>query len=563
MASIKDVATSLIGFNQNTTSSLKPEKTPETNFSDVLTKLKTDTEKTTSTTKKLSDNVKAESAVKKALWELVSIGTENAKETLDELSSDDKAEAMRILQMIIDSISGEISGAKASGSTQELINSLFSSSDEKENETDLLSAQKTLDELQLSISKLKDDSTTSSEILSQLVPMLVSLGNVATSNTSTVDNSVTAVSGEVSVKNGDTTYHYSLADFQKKIQDFEDVLNGKVVQTPVVPIIPVTPTTPTGTTTPTDTTTTTPTTGTTTPTDTTTTTPTTGTTTPTDTTTTTPTTGTTTPTDTTTTTPTTGTTTPTDTTTPTTPTDPTAQQTSDTVTPVQTARAYTYQTITAENAGVSSKVLAESNLARASALSQRVIQKSSELDSLDLTGIAGLNTQNVLQTPFQSIADNLSQVPVETQILSNISEQLANSKVNTTSEMTMTLNPDNLGEISVRLVNEAGKISVTIAAQSEITQKLLQDKLPTLMSSLQNVNGEVKEVKIVEANQNASYAGFNLGSQNAGQSNYGSNSGSTQARSSYATSPVENTQEISPDTSTQTYLGGSKLWQTA
>ena len=562
MASIKDVATSLIGFNQNTTSSLKPEKTPETNFSDVLTKLKTDTEKTTSTTKKLSDNVKAESAVKKALWELVSTGTENAKETLDELSSDDKAEAMRILQMIIDSISGEISGAKASGSTQELINSLFSSSDEKENETDLLSAQKALDELQLSISKLKDESTTSSDVLSQLVPMLVSLGNVATSNTSTVDNSVTAVSGEVSVKNGDTTYHFSLADFQKKIQEFEDVLNGKVIQAPVVPIIPVkptTPTTPTGTTTPTDTTPTTPT-GTTTPTDTTPKTPTTGTTTPTDTTTTTPTTGTTTPTDTT---PTTGTTTPTDTTTPTTPTDPAAQQTSDTVTPVQTARAYTYQTITAENAGVSSKVLAESNLARASALSQRVIQKSSELDSLDLTGIAGLNTQNVLQTPFQSIADNLSQVPVEAQILSNISEQLANSKVNTTSEMTMTLNPDNLGEISVRLVNEAGKISVTIAAQSEITQKLLQDKLPTLMSSLQNVNGEVKEVKIVEANQNASYAGFNLGSQNAGQSNYGSNSGSTQARSSYATSPVENTQEISPDTSTQTYLGGSKLWQTA
>lgn len=63
--------------------------------------------------------------LKKALWELVSTGTENAKETLDELSSDDKTEAMRILQMIIDSISGEISGAKASGSTQELINSLF------------------------------------------------------------------------------------------------------------------------------------------------------------------------------------------------------------------------------------------------------------------------------------------------------------------------------------------------------------------------------------------------------------------------------------------------------
>lgn len=66
MASIKDVATLLIGFNQNTTSSLKPEKTPETNFKDVLTKLKTDTEKTTSTTKKLSDNAKAESAVKKS-----------------------------------------------------------------------------------------------------------------------------------------------------------------------------------------------------------------------------------------------------------------------------------------------------------------------------------------------------------------------------------------------------------------------------------------------------------------------------------------------------------------
>ena len=539
-----DDTTPLLGFGAYPGQQI--QQPTDTRFDDLLKKLKdVPTASGTQTTpvKHLSQNAKAEDAVKSTVLKLVAQGYDAAKADIESLSEEDKKEALKILQSILDTIIGEIAGDKKSGSSQDLINILFSKVPDSTATTNENSAE-TLKQIQETLAKLKDSNSNSTEVLSQLVTLLAMLNSQTPVSTDTTPdpNFVNPVEGEVTVKVDSTSYTLKLEDIKKQMQDLVDVLNGKeVVVVPPNPTDPTTPTTPTpptdgtGTTTPTTPTPPTDGTGTTTPT------------TPTP-----PTDG-------------TGTTTPT---TPTPPTDGTGTATPTDVPPATevkvtepllTARAITYNTITADNTNGSNKLLSDSNLARSALFSQRVIQKSNEIEAMNLVGAQTASTQSVLQTPVQITAENLSQVPVETQISNNINYELVNLKADTTKEMTMKLNPDNLGEISVKLVNEAGKISVTIAAQSEITQKLLQEKLPSLIANLQNANNEVKDVRIVEANQNSSFAGFNLNNSDAGQRGNDNNTGS---QSNYSNAQASQVQGAENTTTSQIFTGGSKLWQT-
>lgn len=198
-----------------------------------------------------------------------------------------------------------------------------------------------------------------------------------------------------------------------------------------------------------------------------------------------------------------------------------------------------------------SKLMAESEILKLSALSKRV-QKTGEID--ELTSL--LSSQTALpnrEISLDDITSKLSEFPLEEQILPELSEQIKSSVSGTSSEMTMRLNPENLGEINVKILNEAGKITVTVAAQSEITQKILQERLPLLVQNLQNTNSDVKVVNVTSSNtaymDYMGQSGTDGRNSSSGQTYHSTGSSSSEAETDEVNSVLEK--------------GVNRLWQTA
>ena len=100
----------------------------------------------------------------------------------------------------------------------------------------------------------------------------------------------------------------------------------------------------------------------------------------------------------------------------------------------------------------------------------------------------------------------------------NISEQITDGvKANLNlekNEFTVKLNPESLGEVTIKLVEEGGKMVVNITAATESTAKLLNSDLTAFRDSLGSLNLEIREVT-VEAPESIeeSIAQFNMTSQ--------------------------------------------------
>ncbi len=137
--------------------------------------------------------------------------------------------------------------------------------------------------------------------------------------------------------------------------------------------------------------------------------------------------------------------------------------------------------------------------------------------SSDLSGIAMANVNaNVITQDFElPKVQNLSN-PLFDEF--NISEQITDGvKANLNlekSEFTVKLNPESLGEVTIKLVEEGGKMVVNITAATESTAKLLNSDLTALRDSLGSLNLEIREVT-VEAPESIeeSMAQFNMTSQ--------------------------------------------------
>ncbi len=137
--------------------------------------------------------------------------------------------------------------------------------------------------------------------------------------------------------------------------------------------------------------------------------------------------------------------------------------------------------------------------------------------SSDLSGIATANVNaNVITQDFElPKVQNLSN-PLFDEF--NISEQITDGvKANLNlekSEFTVKLNPESLGEVTIKLVEEGGKMVVNITAATESTAKLLNSDLTALRDSLGSLNLEIREVT-VEAPESIeeSMAQFNMTSQ--------------------------------------------------
>lgn len=83
------------------------------------------------------------------------------------------------------------------------------------------------------------------------------------------------------------------------------------------------------------------------------------------------------------------------------------------------------------------------------------------------------------------------------------------------NEFTFKLKPEGLGEITVKMVEESGKIALNIIASTSKVEKLLNGELATLQQSLKPYNVEVQPA-VTQTSAASSYSAFNYG-QNLSQ----------------------------------------------
>lgn len=88
------------------------------------------------------------------------------------------------------------------------------------------------------------------------------------------------------------------------------------------------------------------------------------------------------------------------------------------------------------------------------------------------------------------------------QVTNGIKTKMAGNE----SDFTMKLQPEGLGEITVKLVSEAGKLTVNIVATSQKTEQLLNSQLSSLRSSLDQTHSDIKEVNVYKQADSMGFA---------------------------------------------------------
>ena len=109
--------------------------------------------------------------------------------------------------------------------------------------------------------------------------------------------------------------------------------------------------------------------------------------------------------------------------------------------------------------------------------------------------IATAKSDPVLTRSFGLEGSSAQQIV--TQIASEIFNQLPESGGNTT--FVMTLNPETLGRVTVKLVEEAGKLSVTVTAHSRQTAELLSARLENLQTAMKENGTQLEKYQVVYA----------------------------------------------------------------
>ncbi|MCM1054998.1 MAG: flagellar hook-length control protein FliK [Bacteroides sp.] len=123
-----------------------------------------------------------------------------------------------------------------------------------------------------------------------------------------------------------------------------------------------------------------------------------------------------------------------------------------------------------------------------------------------------LGAEDKIEVPvedFSAVTSRTAQAPVlrqleptesgvkqiVTQIASEIFNNLPENGGETT--VTMTLNPETLGRISVKLVENAGKISVTITAESRETAAILASRAESMQESMRDSGTQLEKYQVV------------------------------------------------------------------
>ena len=147
-------------------------------------------------------------------------------------------------------------------------------------------------------------------------------------------------------------------------------------------------------------------------------------------------------------------------------------------------------------------------------------EKSTEIDSL-IAHITGkqetreetetpIAPQPLQQTEIQGAQAEMTQPEVRQasptmQVAKAIAAQLETAESGE-STFTMTLNPESLGRIAVKLVTNAGKVTVEITAENRITQEILAQRGQSLAANLKENGVDLEKYQVVyEPQQNSLY----------------------------------------------------------
>ena len=159
-----------------------------------------------------------------------------------------------------------------------------------------------------------------------------------------------------------------------------------------------------------------------------------------------------------------------------------------------------------------------SSIAKARELLNLSAKKTDDTDTDGAEMLQGTLTSSKTSSPFElrlQAAAKTGTPAVSQQIADALKENVSLGK----SEFTIKLKPESLGEITVKLTEEAGKATLTITTASAATAKLLNSDLDSLKAAMAPLNVRVNEtVTQTASSQQSGSQQFDMaGQQFAGQ----------------------------------------------
>lgn len=161
---------------------------------------------------------------------------------------------------------------------------------------------------------------------------------------------------------------------------------------------------------------------------------------------------------------------------------------------------------------------------------------------------------NAQDVKFSDIASQIERVLKTEEIFAKAAEK-------TPTELTIRLNPENLGRIEVKITSGNGGLTVAFAAENAQTGRLLSENVRELAAAVNRAGGDINEVYVVSGNESTDGAQLGMAFSFAngfggGQKDSGANQTGRQI------TPAENTENSVSETENITLQEG-KLWQTA
>lgn len=170
-----------------------------------------------------------------------------------------------------------------------------------------------------------------------------------------------------------------------------------------------------------------------------------------------------------------------------------------------------------------------------------------------------VNTGDVVQVNAQDV--KFSDIAAQIERVLKTEEIFAKAAEKTPTELTIRLDPENLGRIEVKITSGNGGLTVAFAAENAQTGRLLSENVRELAAAVNRAGGDINEVYVVSGNESTDGAQLSMAFSFAngfggGQKDSGANQTGRQI------TPAENTENSVSETENITLQEG-KLWQTA
>lgn len=170
-----------------------------------------------------------------------------------------------------------------------------------------------------------------------------------------------------------------------------------------------------------------------------------------------------------------------------------------------------------------------------------------------------VNTGDVGQVNAQDV--KFSDIAAQIERVLKTEEIFAKAAEKTPTELTIRLDPENLGRIEVKITSGNGGLTVAFAAENAQTGRLLSENVRELAAAVNRAGGDINEVYVVSGNDSTDGAQLSMAFSFAngfggGQKDSGANQTGRQI------APAEDTENSVSETENITLQEG-KLWQTA